>query len=154
MPNNKTQPSSSTDIKKPQLDAQLMQLQVLLPSKIFATYQQVESLVLESPEGAFGLMPQRQDCVSAIEPGILSYTLHGQKPRYLALDEGVMVKNGKKVSVSVRKAHAGEDLEELKQIVQNEFVTLSEQDREARAVLARLESSFMRGFKSLKTNSL
>jgi len=152
MPNNTARPDSASDITNSEPDAQLMQLQVLLPSKIFATYQQVESLVVETPEGAFGLMPQRQDCVTAIEPGILSYTLQGQKPLYLALDEGVMVKTGKKVNVSVRKAHAGDDLAQLKQVVKNEFVTLSEQDREARAALARLESSFMRGFKSLKSH--
>lgn len=127
----------------------LMQLQVLLPSKVFACYELVESIVLETPEGSFGLLPQRQDCVTALEPGILTYTIQGQVPHYLAVDEGVMVKSGQQIRVSVRNAHTGENLAELKQSVQTEFLSLSEQELEVRAVLARLESGFMRGYKSL-----
>jgi len=138
---NKTQ---STQTKP-----EYMQLQVLLPSKVFATYEQVESLVVETPDGAVGVLPHRRDCVACIEPGILSYALAGQSQQYLALDEGVMVKVGQKVKLSVRNAHAGEGLAQLKQIVQSDFISLTEQDKEVRAVLARLESSFMRGFKSL-----
>jgi len=128
---------------------QLMQLQVLLPSKVFASYDLVESIVIETCEGSFGLLPQRQDCVTALEPGILTYTMQGQAPHYLAVDEGVMVKMGKQVRVSVRNAHSGADLAKLKQSVQTEFLSLSEQELEVRAVLARLESGFMRGYKSL-----
>jgi F-type H+-transporting ATPase subunit epsilon len=61
------------------------------------------------------------------------------------------VKFGCQVNVSVRNAHASDDLADLKQIVQDEFVSLDEQEREVRAVLARLESGFMQGFESLKS---
>ena len=127
----------------------LMQLQVLTPSTVFVQYDNVTSIVLETPEGSFGLLPQRQDCIAAIEPGIFTYATQDQSPRYIAVDEGVLVKKGKWVSVSVRKALAGTDLAALKKLVQTQFVSLSEQEREVRAVLARLESGFMRGFKSL-----
>jgi F-type H+-transporting ATPase subunit epsilon len=128
---------------------QLMQLQVLLPSKVFGNYELVESIVIETLQGSFGLLPHRQDCVAALEPGILTYTMQGQAPHYLAVDEGVMVKTGQQVRVSVRNAHSGADLTKLKQSVQTEFLSLSEQELEVRAVLARLESGFMRGYKSL-----
>lgn len=132
-------------------DPQLMHLQVLLPSGVFARYELVESITLETPEGSFGLLAHRRDCVAAIEPGILTYIIKGQSPHYLALDEGVVVKKGQLVSVSVRNAHTGADLTELKQSVQTEFLSLTEQEREVRAVLARLESGFMRGFKFLNS---
>jgi F-type H+-transporting ATPase subunit epsilon len=143
-----TKSENETTSVKPE-GTQLMQLQVLLPSKVFACYDLVESIVLETPQGAFGLLPQRQDCVAALEPGILTYTMQGKPPYYLAVDEGIMVKSGQLVSVSVRNAHTGENLIELKQSVQTEFMSLDEQELEVRAVLARLESGFMRGFKSL-----
>ena len=132
-------------------DTPLMQLQVLLPSKVFAQYQSVESIVLETPEGAYGLLPKRMDCVAALEPGILTYTLKGEAAKYIAVDEGIMVKKGQQVRVSVRNAHSGVDLVALKESVQTEFLSLTEQEREVRAVLARLESGFMRGFKSLNS---
>lgn len=129
----------------------LMKLQVLLPSEVFAHFDEVESIVIETPQGAYGLLPHRMDCVAALEPGILTYTLKGEAPKYFAVDEGVMVKKGQQVRVSVRKAHAGTDLETLKQSVKTEFLSLTEQELEVRAVLARLESGFMRGFKSLNS---
>jgi F-type H+-transporting ATPase subunit epsilon len=147
MPNNSENETSSAAAG----DAPLMNLQVLLPFKVFARYESVQSIVLETPQGAFGLLPHRQDCVAALEPGILTYTINGQASHYLAIDEGVMVKNGQQVSVSVRNAHSGTDLAALRQSVQTEFLSLTEQELEVRAVLARLESGFMRGFKSLKS---
>ena len=129
---------------------QLMQLQVLLPFKVFGSYDAIESIVLETPTGAFGLLPHRRDCVAALEPGILTITAKGQNPDYMAIDEGVMVKNGQQVWVSVRNAHTDVDLETLRESVKTVFLTLTEQEREVRAVLARLESGFMRGFKVLK----
>lgn len=126
-----------------------MQLEVLLPSKVFARHESVVSIVLETPQGAYGLLPNRLDCVAIVEPGILTYTLAGAEPAYIAVDEGVLVKVGKQVRVSVRNAHADADLEQLKLTVKNEFLKLSEQERQVRAVLARLESGFMRGFNDL-----
>ncbi len=128
---------------------EIMQLQVLLPSAVFAQYAAVTSIVLETPQGAYGLLPNRLDCVAILEPGILTYTLKDAKPAYIAVDEGVLVKVGKQVRVSVRNAHADSDLEQLKLTVTNEFLKLQEQEREVRAVLARLESGFMRGFNDL-----
>lgn len=128
---------------------QLMYLKVLLPSKVFAEYESITSMVVETPEGAFGLLAHRRDCVAALEPGILSYIVEGQTQQYLAHDTGVMLKNGRHVLVSVRNAISGNDLATLKKAVQTEFMTLNEKESEVRAVLARLESGFMRGFKSL-----
>ena len=142
---------SDTSVKAIADDGSLMHLQVLVPSQVFAHYESVKSIVLETPEGAYGLMPLRMDCVAALEPGILTYTVEGEKPKYIAVDEGIVVKKGRQVRVSVRNALAGTDLAELKQLVQTEFLSLTEQEREVRAVLARLESGFMRGFKSLNS---
>lgn len=133
-------------------DDQLMKLQVHLPFKVFGSFEAVESMVLETPAGAFGLLPHRRDCVADLEPGILTYTLQGQEPKYIAIDEGIMVKNGQQVWVSVRNAHKDVDLETLRESVKTVFLSLSEQEREVRAVLARLESGFMHGFQVLKND--
>lgn len=150
MPNQSASNDSASDVNE--TSAQLMHVEVLLPSNVFARYELVEKITLDTPDGSFGLLPHRQDCVAAIEPGILSYTLQGKAQGFIALDEGVLVKNGLKVNISVRNAHADDSLAQLKQIVETEFVALDQRDKEARAVLARLESSFMRNFSSLKTS--
>jgi F-type H+-transporting ATPase subunit epsilon len=123
-----------------------MTLKILLPFRIFAEQKAVTRIVAESREGSFGLLPQRLDCVAALEPGILIYESNGEDERYVALDEGVLVKSGQEVLVSVRNAIAGTDLRQLREAVEREFLTLDEQEQSLRSVMAKLESSFVRRF--------
>ena len=123
-----------------------MTLKILLPFRIFAEQPAVTRIVAETREGSFGLLPQRLDCVAALEPGILIYESNGEDERYVALDEGVLVKSGKNVLISVRNAIAGTDLRQLRQAVVREFLTLDDQEQSLRSVMAKLESSFVRRF--------
>ena len=123
-----------------------MTLKILLPFRIFAEQKAVTRIVAETRQGAFGLLPQRLDCVAALEPGILTYERQGEEERYVALDEGVLVKSGQEVVVSVRNAIAGTDLRQLREAVEREFLTLDEQEQSLRSVMAKLESSFVRRF--------
>jgi F-type H+-transporting ATPase subunit epsilon len=50
-----------------------MDLKILLPYRIFAEIKNVSSIIAETSEGSFGLLPQRLDCVAAIVPCIFSY---------------------------------------------------------------------------------
>ena len=124
----------------------LMNLKILLPFRIFAEQQAVTRIVAETREGSFGLLPQRLDCVAALEPGILIYETSGEDEMYVALDEGVLVKSGPNVLISVRNAIAGTDLRQLRKEVEREFLTLDEQEQSLRSVMAKLESSFVRRF--------
>ncbi|MDH5426820.1 MAG: F0F1 ATP synthase subunit epsilon [Nitrospirota bacterium] len=124
----------------------LMTLKILLPFRIFAEQKAVTRIVAESREGSFGLLPQRLDCVAALEPGILIYESNGEDERYVALDEGVLVKSGQEVLVSVRNAIAGTDLQQLRAAVEHEFLTLNEHEQSLRSVMTKLESSFVRRF--------
>jgi F-type H+-transporting ATPase subunit epsilon len=123
-----------------------MTLKILLPFRIFAELKAVTRIVAESREGSFGLLPQRLDCVAALEPGILIYETDGKDEQYVALDEGVLVKTGQEVLVSVRNAIAGTDLRQLREAVEREFLTLDEQEQSLRSVMAKLESSFVHRF--------
>ena len=63
---------------------------------------------------------------------------------YVAVDEGVLVKTGSDVLVSVRNAIAGTDLGQLREAVQREFLHLDEQEKNVRSVLAKMEGDLMR----------
>ncbi|MEJ2231458.1 MAG: F0F1 ATP synthase subunit epsilon, partial [Nitrospirales bacterium] len=117
-----------------------MNLKILLPFRIFTEQKGVTRIVAETREGSFGLLPQRLDCVAALEPGILIYENKAEGERYVALDEGVLVKSGHNVLISVRKAIAGTDLSQLRRAVEREFLTLDEQEQSLRSVMAKLES--------------
>ncbi len=124
----------------------LMTLKILLPFRIFAEQNAVTRIIAETRQGAFGLLPQRLDCVAALEPGILIYEINGEEEMYVALDEGILVKSGPTVLVSVRNAITGTDLHQLREAVEREFLTLDEHEQSLRSVMAKLESSFVRRF--------
>ncbi len=127
-----------------------MRLRVLLPFQVFADAPDVVRIVAETSVGSLGLLPHRLDCVASLVPGILSYESPGRGEVYLAVDEGVLLKAGADVLVSVRRAIGGAGLGELREAVVREFAALDAQERELRTVMARLEGGFLRRFAGME----
>ena len=122
----------------------LMHLKVLLPFKIFAEKTGVSRIVAETREGSFGLLPHRLDCVAALAPGILIFENEAEGELYVAVDEGVLIKTGLDVLISVRNAIAGTDLGQLREAVDKEFLDLNEREQNVRSVMTKMESGFIR----------
>jgi F-type H+-transporting ATPase subunit epsilon len=129
-----------------------MNLKVLLPFRVFAEESQVLRIVAETPQGSFGLLPHRLDCVAPLSPGILLYETEADGEVFIAVDEGVLVKSGADVLVSVRRAHGGKDLSKLRDLVEQEFSILDENERNARSVMAKLETGFLHRFASFNND--
>ena len=121
-----------------------MNLKVLLPFGIFAEKAGVTRLVAETHEGSFGVLPHRLDCVAALAPGILTYETKSDGEVFVAVDEGVLIKTGPEVIVSVRRAIGGTDLGQLREAVEREFLTRDEHEKSVRSVLAKMESDLIR----------
>ena len=122
----------------------LMDLKILLPFQIFAEKTGVSRIVAETREGSFGLLPHRLDCVAALAPGIMIYENEAEGEVYVAVDKGVLIKSGSEVHVSVRNAIGGTDLGQLREAVEREFLNLNEREQSVRAVMAKMESDFIR----------
>ncbi len=121
-----------------------MTLKVLLPFQVFAEKTGVTRIVAETGQGSFGILPHRLDCVAALAPGILIYETATEGEVYVAVDEGVLVKTGLDVLVSVRNAIAGTDLGKLHDSVEREFLNLDEREQNVRSVMAKMESGLIR----------
>jgi len=121
-----------------------MNLKVLLPFEVFAEKAGVSRIVVETCAGSIGLLPHRLDCVAALAPGILTYETEEEGEVYVAVDEGMMVKTGGDVFVSVRRALGGNDLGQLRDSVEKEFVLLNESEQSVRSVMAKLEAGVLR----------
>ena len=121
-----------------------MTLKILLPYGVFIDTANVSRIQVETSDGFYGFLPQRLDCLAAIVPGIFSYEIENQGYKYLALDEGIMVKTGKKVMISVRNAIGGEDLGSLHDALKKEIVHLKESEGEFRTMGVQLENRFIR----------
>ena len=127
-----------------------MNLKVLLPFEVFAEKKEVSRIVAETSVGSFGLLPHRLDCVAALTPGILTYETEAEGEGFVAVDEGVLVKTGPDVLVSVRRAIGGTDLGQLRHSVEQEFLTVDEQEKSVRSTMAKLESGLLRRLVSLE----
>jgi F-type H+-transporting ATPase subunit epsilon len=127
-----------------------MTLRLSLPFQVFAEKTGVSRIVAESQEGSFGILPSRLDCVAALVPGILVYQTEGEGEVFIAVDEGVLVKTGRDVLVSVRRALRGTELGLLRSAVEREFLTLDAHAQSLRAVMAKLETGFVRRLAGLR----
>jgi F-type H+-transporting ATPase subunit epsilon len=121
-----------------------LQLKILLPDRVFADETEITRIVFVTPGGSFGLLPHRADCVAAIVPGLFVYQADDADEVIVALDEGVLIKAGGNVLVSVRRAMAGPDIGQLQHSIAAEFLTLSDLQQAQRHVSAQIESSFVK----------
>lgn len=132
------------------MNSELMNLKILLPFQIFAEKKEVLRIVADSLGGSFGILPHRLDCVAALEPGILTYETEAEGEVYVAVDEGVLIKTGQDILVSVRNAIYGTDLSQLREAVEREFLTIDDSEQRIRSVMAKLESNLVRRLAEFK----
>ncbi len=128
-----------------------MNLEILLPFKVFARKTGVSRIVVQTSAGSFGLLPHRLDCVASLAPGILLYETPADGEVFVAVDEGVLVKTGADVFVSVRRALGGTDLGQLRAAIEQEFRRVDEREQDVRLVMAKLEAGFLRRYASLSS---
>ena len=119
-----------------------MNLEILLPFGIFAEQSAVSRMVVETSKGSLGLLPNRLDCAAVLVPGILMYEA-SSVVTYVALDEGVLVKAGADVRISVRRAVGGSNLEELRDLVQRSFAVTDQRQRDVRVALSKMEAGIV-----------
>lgn len=119
-----------------------IKLKIILPSKIFLE-REVDKLVVEGINGYHGVFPRHIDFVSILVPGILTISNNGNDEFY-ASDSGVLVKCKGKVVISIRNIIKGPALENLKNILNEKYKKIGEQERTLRSSLAKLESDFVR----------
>jgi F-type H+-transporting ATPase subunit epsilon len=123
-----------------------MTLRVLLPEKVVLE-REVTKVVAEGENGSFGLLPRHVDYVEPLVPGILSFVPIGEEDEvFAAVDEGVLVKCGSEVLVSVRNAAVGPELGHLEATVRDRFHRVDEREQAMRTALAKLESEVVHRF--------
>jgi len=127
-----------------------MNLKILLPFQIFAEKTGISSIVAETSDGSLGLLPHRLDCVAVLNPGILVYISETEGEVFLAIDEGVLVKIGMNVLISVRNAIGGKNLAQLREAVEKEFMNQNLQEQNIRSVMSVIESDFINRIKEFQ----
>jgi len=122
-----------------------MTITVLLPERTLLHDEKVDRLIIESQEGSFCLEPRHVDYAAPVVPGILTI-VHGDREHFVGTGEGVVVKVGDEVLVSVRDAVTGADLGRLEETIQRRHAARADRADEIRRAADRLESSLVRRF--------
>jgi F-type H+-transporting ATPase subunit epsilon len=125
------------------METMAMTLKIMLPFKVYTETKNVTRIVAETNNGFYGFLPQRLDCIAALVPGIFTYETEASGTHYVAVDEGILIKTGGQILVSVRNAIGGTDLGKLHESVEKEFVNLDEDEKNTRSAMAKLESGFI-----------
>ncbi len=122
-----------------------MRLKILLPTEVLLD-RDVTQVSAEAANGQFALLPRHVDFVAPLVPSVLAFAPESGTTVYVGIDEGVLVKVGDEVLVSVRQATHSGTLDEVAQRVDEEFRVMDEHERKARSAAARLEAGLVRRF--------
>ena len=126
-----------------------MRLKLLTPIEVLVD-ETVAKINAEGPEGMFCLLPRHRDWVAALVPGIVGFVTPDGRETFVAVDQGVLVKCGEEVLVSVRRAVRDSDLARLWEVVETRFCHYDDQEKAARSAIARLEAGVIRRFLELQ----
>ncbi|MFO7979395.1 MAG: F0F1 ATP synthase subunit epsilon [Candidatus Aminicenantes bacterium] len=127
-----------------------MKLKILLPTEVFLE-EEVFKISGEALNGSFTILPRHLDFVTVLQPGLLYFETN-KKETFLAVDNGVLLKAGAEVLVSVRSAVRAEGLKDVRKKVEKRYQELNEREKRSRSVLAKFESDFIRRFIELEKN--
>lgn len=127
----------------------MMNLQIMLPTDVLVDTSVIK-LVAEAENGSFCLMPRHVNFVTSLAPGILTYTDLKLNEHFVGVANGVLIKTGNDVLVSVEYGVEGNNLGELRDNVRHYFEVVDENERQAVSAVARLEADFVRRFLALE----
>ncbi len=120
----------------------LMHLSIFLPTATLLN-EEVSKVRGEGPAGEFCLKPRHIDYVTALLPGIFSYAAASGREFFLAMDQGILVKQGDQVKIATRRAVAGE-LGALSREVERMLAENDDRERQNRSAVAKLEVGFLK----------
>lgn len=110
----------------------------------------IKKVSMKTLSGYYTFLPKHIDITAAMPANIISYTTTDDEEKFVACHRGVVVKKADTVTVTVQKAVLGDTLDELQNIIREEFKKEEEERKELNAAMARLEAGLIRGFINLK----
>ena len=122
-----------------------MHLKIMMPGETLID-QHVSKITAEGTNGSFCLLPRHVDFLSLLTKGILSFITEEGEEVFIAVDKGILVKQGQNVNVSTRHAVKGPDLGRLRRTVEAYFSKVDEREENTRRAMNKIEAGFVRRF--------
>jgi F-type H+-transporting ATPase subunit epsilon len=133
--------------------ANVMTVTLRLPTRTLFEGR-AQRLFATAVNGAFGMLPNHTDFVTALVPSVLILADETGEELFFGIDEGLLVKTGHQVDIAIRRGVQGDSLDTLNDTIQTAFVEVDEEERVARSALSRLEANIVRRFGDLRKPAL
>ena len=129
-----------------------MRLKALMPSGVVLD-REVVRVRFDARDGSRTFLPHHADFVTAVVPGLVSFNPveTPDEEIFMACDQGVLVKEGDLVRLSVRRAVISNDLAVLTKAIGEEFKKVEDERKTVNAAMARLEVGLTRGLMQLNS---
>lgn len=129
-----------------------LQVRLNLPDRMLFCGE-ARKLVAVASNGSFGLLPNHVDFVSDIVPSVMIITDTDEQEMFFGVDEGLLVKQGPRVDIVLRRGVQSADLESLTETVMDTFLGARDEESLARTALSHLEATMVRRFMTLRSES-
>ena len=118
-------------------------LEILVPDAVVLDTR-VTGVQAADATGRFGLRPGHEPFVTVLVPSLLVYTDEAGTERYAAVDGGVLVLEGDRVSVVTREAVLSDRLEDLSERAAAILDVRRRQEGKARAEFDELQTALVK----------
>lgn len=115
-------------------------LEILVPDAVMLDTR-VTGLQAADATGRFSLRPGHERFVTVLTPSLLVYTDEKGTERYAAVDGGVLVLEGDRISVVTREAVLADRLEDVSERAAAILDVRRQQERQARAEFDELQTT-------------
>jgi len=120
-----------------------LQLKILVPDAVILDTR-VTSVQAADSTGRFGLRSGHEAFVTVLAPSLLVYTNEQGEERYAAVDGGVLMLEGERVSVVTREAVLAERLEDIAERAAAILDARRRQEHHARAEFDELQTALVK----------
>ncbi len=117
-------------------------LRLITPTRVIFD-EEVAWVVAEDESGSFAVGGRHERLAAALVPTILTCRLTGGGEKYVAVDRGLLRKEGRTLTIAVRRAVVGDDWRRLEELISERIVRLEDAEARARSALGRLSVSVM-----------
>lgn len=120
----------------------MFRLKVFVPSGLVFD-EDVDFLRAEDYTGTFGILSRHTDFLTILKPSVVIVKKGGDEI-YLAVKGGVLSFQNNRAKISTEAAIEGKSLEELHEVVMQEFMKKTERERILGEALKNMEKDFLK----------
>lgn len=129
-----------------------MDLEILAPDHVVVK-DQIVDLRAADASGRLGLRPGHEPFLTVLVPCLLMFRTTGGKDLFAAVDGGVLILEGREISLATRDAVVSERLDDVAEVAAEMLEVRRTREKSARAAFAELEASLLRELRKVEPRS-